>query len=83
MHVGAGQILNLQLRDWHTPSEEVLASAKWSTLDSINEKKLISLAHKCSHCFYLCRFEIRLIKRNTRKRFLLSKPKFLKDDKNY
>ena len=44
IHVRAAKIiLNL---DWCTPGKEVLATAKWNTLEIMNEKRLLMLAHQ-------------------------------------
>ena len=40
--------------DWCTPSKEVLATAKWNTLNTRNEKRLLILAHQALYRLLLC-----------------------------
>ena len=50
IHVRAANIIfNL---DWCTPSKEVLAVAKWNTLETMYEKRLLILAHQAYIIFY-------------------------------
>ena len=50
IHVRAKKIIfNL---DWCTPGKEVLATAKWNTLEIMYEKRLLILAHQ-AYCHLL------------------------------
>ena len=52
IHVRAAKvILNLDLC---TPSKEVLATAKWNTLETMYEKRLLILAHQAYHPLLPC-----------------------------
>ena len=52
IHVRAAKIIfNL---DWCTPSKEVLTAAKWNTLETMYEKRLLILAHRAYYHFLPC-----------------------------
>ena len=52
IHVRAAKIIfNL---DWCAPSKEVLATAKWNTLETMYEKRLLILAHQAYYHFLPC-----------------------------
>ena len=52
IHVRAAKIIfNLY---WCTPSKEVLATAKWNTLETIYEKRLLILAHQTYYHLLPC-----------------------------
>ena len=52
IHVRAAKIIfNL---DWYTPSKEVLAAAKWNTLETMYEKRLLVLAHQAYYHLLPC-----------------------------
>ena len=45
VHVRAAKII--YGLDWCTPSEQVLATAKWNTIKNINSRRLLCLAYNC------------------------------------
>ena len=52
IHVRAAKIIfNL---DWCTPSKDVLAAAKWNTLETMYEKRLLILAHQAYYYLLPC-----------------------------
>ena len=52
VHVRAAKII--YGLDWCTPSEQVLATAKWNTIKNINSRRLLCLAY---NCYYIVMFQ--------------------------
>ena len=64
IHVRAAKIIfNL---DWCTPSKAVLAIAKWNTLETMYEKRLLILAHQAYYHLLPCPMSCLFVKYDSR-----------------
>ena len=52
--------------DWCTSSKEVLARAKWNTLETMYEKRLLILAHQAYHHLLPCPINCLFVKYESR-----------------
>ena len=55
--------------DWSTPSKAVLATAKWSTLETMYEKRLLILVHKAYYHLLPCPMSCHFVKYESRYNF--------------